>query len=414
MADDAAITDPGRLAAVAASGLLDTPAEEPFDRLARLAATVLETPYAFVTVVDDRRSFWKSSVAIGAAEPGVRQNTVEESFCRYVVGSGKALLVGETTVDPQTRDNPSNTTMGVRAWAGYPVHDPSGQVLGTFCVVDTRPRTWDERDAEVLATLAAAAEGEIALRVRAADATALARTLQQTLLPPDLPDVHGVDLVAHYTAAGGGHGLVGDFYDLFESVDGHWRLLLGDVCGHGVEAAKVASMARWSVRATTTRGIPPADSLAELHEVLVRRPDATERYLTAQLADIVVGAGTLEVTLAGAGHPPALVRRADGTVTEAGLGGQPIGIVDDALVASETFALGPGDLLVVYSDGLTEARQGTRCLGEDGVRSLLADAGTCPTTVVETLVAAAVRAAGGELDDDLALVALGPAAAEAS
>ncbi|WP_167761183.1 SpoIIE family protein phosphatase [Geodermatophilus sp. DF01_2] len=157
------VRTPARLAAVRASGLLDTPREEPFDRLTALAAELLDTPFAFVTVVDDRRSFWKSCLGIPADGP--RENTVEESFCQYVVASGEPLVVGETRADPRTAGNPSIESMGVAAWLGYPVHAPGGEVLGTFCVVDTRVRSWTERDQRIVRTLAAAASSEVALRV---------------------------------------------------------------------------------------------------------------------------------------------------------------------------------------------------------------------------------------------------------
>src|SRR4051812_8198319 len=150
--------------------LLDTGPEEPFDRLARTAASVLDAPLAFVTVVDERRSFWKSCIGVDAPDPEDRQNPVEESFCQYLVGSRAELLVGDAAADPRTRDNPSVEKMGVRAWAGFPLWSPDGQVLGSFCVVDTEPRRWTARDAEVLRTLAAAASGEVALRGAVEDA----------------------------------------------------------------------------------------------------------------------------------------------------------------------------------------------------------------------------------------------------
>lgn len=175
MSDDhvpAAVRDPKRLAAVRASGLLDTAPEVPFDRLTALAATLLDAPLAFATIVDEQRSFWKSCV--GIAEGEERENRVEESFCQYVVGSGRELLVGDAASDPRTRDNPSVDAMGIRAWAGFPLNTPGGAVLGSFCVVDTKPRKWTARDVEVLATLAGAASSEIALRAAATRAQTLA------------------------------------------------------------------------------------------------------------------------------------------------------------------------------------------------------------------------------------------------
>lgn len=160
----AKVFDPARLAAVRDSGLLDTPADEAFDRLARLAATLLEAPYAFITLVDETRSFWLSCIGIDATDPAERQGPVEESFCQDVIADGEPLIVGDTASDPRTAAHASNTSMGAAAWAGYPLLSPQGHVLGSFCVIDTVVREWSERDIVVLETLAAAAAGEIALR----------------------------------------------------------------------------------------------------------------------------------------------------------------------------------------------------------------------------------------------------------
>ncbi|MGQ0847396.1 MAG: GAF domain-containing SpoIIE family protein phosphatase [Sporichthyaceae bacterium] len=160
----APIRSPRRLAAVAATDLLDTPPDEAFDRLTTLAAMLLSAPSAFVTIVDERRSFWKSCVGAAAAS-GLRQNAVEESFCQYVIASGEALLVGDAPNHPLTRDNPAVRQMGIGAWAGHPLHSPDGEVLGTFCVVDGAQREWTARDLQILQTLAQAASGEVALRM---------------------------------------------------------------------------------------------------------------------------------------------------------------------------------------------------------------------------------------------------------
>ncbi|MFN8122955.1 MAG: SpoIIE family protein phosphatase [Thermoleophilia bacterium] len=155
------VHDTGRLAAVAATRLLDTAPESPFDDLARLAAEVLRAPLAFVTLVDGERSFWKACVGVG---PGLRQNPVEESFCQYVIETPAPLLVGDTRLDPVTAANPSIEAMGVLAWAGVPLMSPDGHVLGSFCVVDTVPREWTEADERTLLALSRAAATEIALR----------------------------------------------------------------------------------------------------------------------------------------------------------------------------------------------------------------------------------------------------------
>ena len=171
------VNDPDRLAAVRATALLDTGPEDAFDTLTAAATALLGTPFAFVTVVDDRRSFWKSTAGLPAGSP--RQNTVEESFCRYVVETGEPLIVGDAANDPVTRDNPSIASMGVAAWAGFPVLMSDGNVLGTFCVVDQRPRTWSDHEIRVLEALAGAARAEVRLREALVQARSVVDVLER-------------------------------------------------------------------------------------------------------------------------------------------------------------------------------------------------------------------------------------------
>jgi serine phosphatase RsbU (regulator of sigma subunit) len=170
------IHDPERLAAVEATGLLDTDPESPFDELVTLAAQLVNAPFAFMTVVDSHRSFWKAH--LGTDPAGPRQNTVEESFCQYVIASGEPLVAGDVSASPLTAANPSIKSMGVRAWAGFPLISPQGQPLGSFCVVDTSVRVWSDRDVETLRVLSQAAGREIALRAALARAAVSGRQLQ--------------------------------------------------------------------------------------------------------------------------------------------------------------------------------------------------------------------------------------------
>lgn len=164
--NSASVADPARLQAVRATGLLDTPAEKVFDDLASAAAQLIGMPLAFITVVDEGRSYWKAVVGAGiAAEDTVgRQNNVEQSFCRYLIDADGPVVVSDASTDELTRDNPSVATMGVRAWAGYPVRDEGGHVLGSFCVIDTIPRQFTAKQLHLLETLAEGASREVALR----------------------------------------------------------------------------------------------------------------------------------------------------------------------------------------------------------------------------------------------------------
>lgn len=420
-----AVFSPARLAQVVRTGLLDTEREEAFDRFTRLAVATLGEVTAFVTIVDSRRSFWKSCVTAGGGTLAERENPVEESFCQYVIGSGKPLVVTDARTHPTTRDNPSVASMGVSTWAGYPVHTPDGAVLGTFCVVGTEPRRWTEAELQVLETLAYAVDGEIALRIAVSDAHAasrlaageavraeeLAAVLRESLLPVVLPDVPGVDVAARYRPAGHGVDVLGDFYDLFP-VPGGWGVVVGDVCGKGAPAARTTALTRSTVRAVGHQRREPDRVLAVLDEVLADwtavLPLVTAIYCT--LTPPPRAGDDVGVALCRAGHPPALLRDPDGRVEAFGAGGTVLGCGFPLTLRTTTGALPPGASLVLYTDGVTEARpEGhTTGLGEDRLVELIAG---LPATASAARVADAItdevqRVSGGSLRDDVAVVVL--------
>lgn len=399
------VADPARLAAVRATGLLDTPAEEPFDRLARLAAVTLEAPLAFVTVVDEQRSFWKACIGVDAHDPADRQNTVAESFCQYVVGSDAELVVGDAASDPRTRENPAIEGMGVAAWAGFPLRAPGGEVLGSFCVVDTVVRTWTERDVEILRTLAHAAAGEVALRAAAEQSAVLAHTLQQTLLPPVVPDVPGLEVGAIYRAAGQGTEVLGDFYDIFESADARWNVVLGDVCGKGVAAARMTGLARYTVRAGAMRERAPSRVLALLDDELRRENAGEMLFVTAVLVALDRESAGFRATISSGGHVPTVVRGDEGCrAVEAP--GSLLGVLESVELADVEVALGPGDVLVLTTDGVTEARDGRELFGMDRLLEAVAGAPDDAAGIAEAVNDAVVAFAGPTAQDDVAILAL--------
>ncbi|CAN5548442.1 SpoIIE family protein phosphatase [soil metagenome] len=383
--------------------------DEPFDRLARLAAMLLEAPLAFVTFVEAERSWYRSSVGL---PPGAdRFGAVGESFCKYVIGTGRPLVVGDTRADPRTCANPAIETMGVAAWAGFPLLAPDGSVLGSFCVVDTSVRTWTERDAQTLETLSEAATGEVKLRAalaaaqearRLAEVTLseaaelterllesgeqsarLARTLQQSLLPPHLPDVPGLEVAARYEPAASGGEVVGDFYDVFEANRSAWCVVMGDVCGKGPEAASLTALARYTLRAASLRTSSPARTLGRLNEALLHQRPDEEAFVTVAMASIRRRRGQVLVSVASAGHLPPLLRRGDGSIDETCRPGLPLGLFDQQSPVDACHELQPGDSLVFSTDGIPAARSG----GEEfGAERLAATLATAPTGDAAALV----------------------------
>lgn len=427
------VVDPDRLRAVEATGMVDSLPEAAFDRLASLAADLLDAPLAFVTAVDAERSWYKSLV--GASADGRRWGPVEESFCQYVVGAGEACLFDDAREDPVAGRNPAVARGEVVAWAGFPVHAPDGHVLGTLCVVDTEPRRWTDRDRRVLEALATAASSEVALRAALAEehaqrtraertaealeranarltetanhAEALATTLATNLLPPRLQSLEGLDVGARFRSAGA-QLVTGDFYDLFTTSRDRPAAIVGDVVGKGPAAAAFASEARYSVRAEAVHSARPSKVLTAVNRLLHDGSEAEEQFATAAYACLrPTRAGGWAIRLALAGHPRPLLRRAGGDVEPVGEAGLPLGMFDDVAVPETRLVLEPGDALVLYTDGIVEARRGREELGEAGLRAVLADASTVSAdALAQQAVDAAATFGSDAADDDMAAMAL--------
>ncbi|HEX8274298.1 MAG TPA: PAS domain S-box protein [Longimicrobiaceae bacterium] len=153
-----------RLAALRRTGLLDTPPEEAFDRLTRLASRILEAPVALVSLVDRDRQFFKSAVGFPEGWTHVRETPLSHSLCQHVVATGVPLAVEDAREHPVLAASPAIASMGMVSYAGVPLSASDGHVLGAFCVLDATPREWTDREVEVLRDLAASVVTEIELR----------------------------------------------------------------------------------------------------------------------------------------------------------------------------------------------------------------------------------------------------------
>ncbi|MDP9098573.1 MAG: GAF domain-containing sensor histidine kinase [Verrucomicrobiota bacterium] len=182
-----AIADRQRLEAVLQTGLLDTPPEESFDRLTRLAAKLIGVPSTFISLVDRTRDFYKSCFGFG--EPLATTRQLEGgTFCHHAIVSSGPLVIDDTMADPVFREIPTVQSLGVRAYAGIPLITDGGQAIGSFCAIDFAPRAWSALDIEILSELAASAMREIKLRsaVRAAQDAVRAREEVLAVVAHDL------------------------------------------------------------------------------------------------------------------------------------------------------------------------------------------------------------------------------------
>jgi sigma-B regulation protein RsbU (phosphoserine phosphatase) len=275
-------------------------------------------------------------------------------------------------------------------------------------VVDARDRRAYE--AELLRVSRAAQAAQEQAEAARAKAETLASTLQRSLLPPTLPTVPGLDVAAAYRAASVDE-VGGDFYDLFPLSGGRWGLFLGDVCGKGAQAAALTSLARYTLRAAAVNDTDPATVLRTLNTVLLQDDRGGLLRFCTVLFGILTDEGShFSLVLASGGHPPALLLRADGTAEALHTPrGQLIGVLPDPLITTTAVRLAPGDTVLLYTDGLTEARTGSPDDGRYELDALMDFAAAQAPTTAGAVVAATtslLETFGDGVDDDTALLAV--------
>ncbi len=237
--------------------------------------------------------------------------------------------------------------------------------------------------------------------------TAISQSLQRSLLPPELPDVPGVEVEVIYRAAGEGNEVGGDFYDLFPIRDGAYGFAIGDVCGTGPEAAAVTGLARHALRLLAREGFGGPAVLERLNAAILDE-GARSRFLTLLYGELWPqrdGSAVLKVVCAG--HPLPLRLRQDGTVEPAAEPQPLLGVMEDLELYAQTVTLDPGDVLLCVTDGVTERREGSRMLGDDGLADVLTTCtGLTAGAVAARILRAVERFAAEPASDDMAILAM--------
>lgn len=238
--------------------------------------------------------------------------------------------------------------------------------------------------------------------------TAISQSLQRSLLPPDLPEVAGgIEREVIYRAAGEGNEVGGDFYDLFEIADGTYGFAIGDVCGTGPEAAAVTGLARHALRLLAREGLGGPTVLQRLNTAILEE-GARSRFLTLLYGEMRPQEdGSAELKVVCAGHPLPLRLRQDGSVESAADPQPLLGVIEDLELYEQTVTLDPGDVLLCVTDGVTERREGTRMLGDDGLAEVLATCtGLNAGAVAARIMRAVERFASDAPSDDMAILAM--------
>jgi hypothetical protein len=365
------VDEESRLQALAALRLLDTPREERFDRIVRLAQRIFGVETALVTLVDEDRQFHKAEVGFGR-----REIPRSQSFCSHAIAAGtEPFVVLDATEDERFRDNPLVTgPERVRFYAGQPLTTARGVAVGALCILDSAPRSISADDLDLLRELAGLAEAELALT----DEIDRAGEVQRRLLPQSVPDLRG------YSVAGGclpANVVGGDFYDWFPAKGGY-QFVLADVMGKGLGAAILGAGVRSAMRGTS-----------QFNDLLV----SVQRTAAGVAADLEETASFVtmftarldpaghELAYVDAGHGIAGVVTAGGEAVQFESRGVPLGVSVDDAWALGSVPLRPGDSFICLSDGLLdlfgsieEAREATRetvtaCSGPDEVVQVVLD-----------------------------------------
>lgn len=236
---------------------------------------------------------------------------------------------------------------------------------------------------------------------------AIGNALQRSLLPSSTPEAPGLDVGVVYEAAGEASTAGGDFYDLFPIGGGKSCFVVGDVCGTGPEAAAVTGLARHTIRALVLAGFPISDVLERLNTAIIDEGERS-RFLTLVCGVLQPDGDAMRVEMVSAGHPLPMFVRESGVVEQVGRPQSLLGVFDDVRYFEEHHRLSRGELFVVVTDGVLERRVGRLMLGEDGLATELAAAGTSlpAQTVAERVRRLVVEFAPEAPRDDMAVLVL--------
>jgi serine phosphatase RsbU (regulator of sigma subunit) len=283
-----------------------------------------------------------------------------------------------------------------------------GGTLGALVMVRRSGRGFAPTDVALLGRFADRAALALDSARIYEDHARVARVLEESLRPPGLPVVPGVEIATSFRAAAEHLEIGGDFYDVHGD-DGSWLVVLGDVCGKGVDAAVLNSRARQSIRTAARYDRSPGRILSTLNDVLY--DDASDKFVTVVCALVSPrDDGSVLVQVAVAGHPAPLVVRADGEVEQPAVNGRLAGVIrHDDPYEEVGFELLPGDAMVLFSDGIYEAKGPRGLYGMDRLRKVLARyAGSGAVPMCEAIEQDVVEHLGGHGHDDMTALVVSP------
>jgi len=407
-----------RLADVQALRLLDTPREQRFDRIVRLAADVLDAPIAYIALIDSDRQWFKAKCGLTADQTGR-----DISFCGHTIQESRPLIVPDASIDPRFHDNPLVTGEPfIRFYAGHPLAGPGGKLVATFCIAGPQPRELTAKQLSEFEQFAALAQHELLMldviemqrellasrRALAASQKALALELRQAeeyvrgLLPMRMKG----DIAADWCYFPSSQ-LGGDLFGYHWLDEHRFAMYVFDVAGHGLGAALMSSAIADPLR---RQSLPKCDFtqpdrvLAALNRAFPMEQHAG-RFFTIWYG--VYDKRHRRLAYSTAGHPPAIAVDAGGNSQRLGEPGLLIGVDVDATYEVRRHVLAPGSRLYLYSDGVTEAvKADGQLVGIEGLETLVRKAPAAASRVQHIHQQIAGPMTGTSVDDDFSLIEL--------
>lgn len=322
-------------------GILDTPPEERFDRVTRLARQLFGVETAAVNLIDGDRQWSKSVSGLGPVEI-----PRDESMCTVTIQGDEPLVVPDLSADPE---HAHKVVPGLlNFYAGFPLYAPGGERIGAFCVYDSHPRHFSAREVEMLRDLAGWVQQELTVSQELSRAS----EVQQGLLPHQLLSLPGWKMAGVCIPA---RAVGGDFYDWYPVGEGA-ALTLADAMGKGIAAAIIAATVRAVLRSAARFG-DVAGAVDAASAALTVDLDNAGVFVTAFHARLDMDSGVLSYV--DAGHGLAIVARADGSSQRLRSTAPPLGVDPETEWTVQTVQLDPGDTLVVVSDGVLDLYDGT-------------------------------------------------------
>jgi len=368
------------------------------------AARLLGSDMASLFLLDDRGDVLVGRAHVGMDDevvPGMRIALAEWPELAELVRTGRpAVHVRADQVDGP--EQPYIERFGIRSYVAVRLGSP-GRPLGVLFVNHTRRHRFARPELAFVETLTS----YLSVTIERARLVSVLReavtSLQAAVLPASFPTVPGLDAAALYRSASEVAQVGGDFYDLFALEDGRVAAVIGDVCGKGVAAARHTVRLRYELRTLVEDGRPPGRALTAFNH-RVQEEFVEDEYATLLL--LVLDPRTGAVSWSSAGHPPPLLTGSTPR-TLAFDGSLPVGLFGDATYHTARFTLPPGRCVVLYTDGVVEARNPDRQeFGTEGLEAAAPAVAASAAAVAEVVLEQLLSHSDGHLDDDAAVLVL--------